>query len=98
MAAANAAVARIMRIARELGGVISGEHGIGITKLEYLTDSELAPFRDYKQRIDPNGHFNHLAPGTAFRTGGAPFLRLCFARSPEDIAEAARRIAKWLAR
>jgi len=29
-------VARIMRIARELGGVISGEHGIGITKLEFL--------------------------------------------------------------
>src|SRR5487761_1951165 len=33
---ANRAVARIMRIARELDGVISGEHGIGITKLEYL--------------------------------------------------------------
>ena len=27
-----------------LGGVISGEHGIGITKLEYLTTDELAPF------------------------------------------------------
>jgi aspartate/methionine/tyrosine aminotransferase len=39
-----------------------------------------------------------LAPGTAFGRGGAPFLRLCFARSPEDIAEAARRIAKWAAR
>ena len=35
---ANAAVARIMALARALGGVISGEHGIGITKLEYLTD------------------------------------------------------------
>ncbi len=34
---ANAAVARIMALARSLGGVISGEHGIGITKLEYLT-------------------------------------------------------------
>ena len=33
---ANAAVARIMRLARSLDGVISGEHGIGITKLEYL--------------------------------------------------------------
>src|SRR4030095_16884294 len=30
---AHAAVARIMRLARSLDGVISGEHGIGITKL-----------------------------------------------------------------
>ena len=41
---ANAAVHRIMRLARALGGVVSGEHGIGITKVEYLTDEELAPF------------------------------------------------------
>jgi aspartate/methionine/tyrosine aminotransferase len=39
-----------------------------------------------------------LAPGTTFGEGGAPFLRLCFARSPEDIGEAARRIAAWLAK
>ncbi len=55
---ANAAVARIMRLARSLGGVISGEHGIGITKLEYLTDDELKPFADYKARVDPKGNFN----------------------------------------
>ncbi len=55
---ANAAVARIMALARALGGVISGEHGIGITKLEYLTDAELQPFADYKRRVDPKGNFN----------------------------------------
>ncbi|MFO1415523.1 MAG: DUF3683 domain-containing protein [Burkholderiales bacterium] len=55
---ANAAVARIMALARGLGGVISGEHGIGITKLEFLTDEELAPFAQYKRRIDPEGRFN----------------------------------------
>jgi len=55
---AHEAVARIMALARSLDGVISGEHGIGITKLEYLTDAELQPFADYKTRIDPNGHFN----------------------------------------
>jgi FAD/FMN-containing dehydrogenase/NAD-dependent dihydropyrimidine dehydrogenase PreA subunit len=62
---ANAAVARIMALARSLGGVISGEHGIGITKLEYLTTEELAPFVDYKRRVDPDGHFNagKLLPG-----------------------------------
>ncbi len=56
--AASAAVARIMALARALGGVISGEHGIGITKLEYLTDAELAPFAAYKQKVDPHGRFN----------------------------------------
>jgi FAD/FMN-containing dehydrogenase/Fe-S oxidoreductase len=55
---AHEAVARIMKLARSLGGVISGEHGIGITKLEFLTDAELADFTDYKRRIDPDGHFN----------------------------------------
>ena len=58
---ANTAVARIMRIARGLDGVISGEHGIGITKLEYLDDAEIADFRAYKQRIDPQGHFNRTS-------------------------------------
>ena len=55
---AHEAVARIMALARRLDGVISGEHGIGITKLEFLTDEELAPFADYKRRIDPEGRFN----------------------------------------
>ena len=55
---AHEAVARIMVLARSLDGVISGEHGIGITKLEFLTDAELQPFADYKKRIDPEGRFN----------------------------------------
>ena len=42
---ANRVVSRIMGIARELNGVISGEHGIGITKLEYLSESELAELK-----------------------------------------------------
>jgi FAD/FMN-containing dehydrogenase/Fe-S oxidoreductase len=56
--AAHGAVKRIMALARSLDGVISGEHGIGITKLEFLTDAELQPFADYKARIDPEGRFN----------------------------------------
>ena len=55
---AHEAVKRIMVLARSLDGVISGEHGIGITKLEFLTDEEIAPFAEYKQRIDPQGRFN----------------------------------------
>jgi FAD/FMN-containing dehydrogenase/Fe-S oxidoreductase len=56
--AAHGAVKRIMALARSLDGVISGEHGIGITKLEFLSDAELQPFADYKARIDPEGRFN----------------------------------------
>ena len=55
---AHTAVARIMVLARSLDGVISGEHGIGITKLEFLTEAEIGTFRAYKERIDPEGRFN----------------------------------------
>ncbi len=55
---AHAAVKRVMALARALGGVISGEHGIGITKLEFLTEDELRPFAQYKQKVDPEGRFN----------------------------------------
>ncbi|MFW7341078.1 FAD/FMN-binding oxidoreductase [Pollutimonas sp. H1-120] len=75
---ANEAVARIMQIARNLDGVISGEHGIGLTKYEYLTPEELAPFQDYKQRIDPNGRFNagKLMPGADLRHAWTPSFNL----------------------
>jgi len=55
---AHEAVARIMKLARSLDGVISGEHGIGITKLEFLSEAEMAPFTAYKAKIDPEGRFN----------------------------------------
>lgn len=55
---ANRAVDRIMALARSLDGVISGEHGIGITKLDYLTDDEMANFWAYKEKVDPEGRFN----------------------------------------
>ncbi|MGW8390208.1 DUF3683 domain-containing protein [Pseudoduganella sp. HUAS MS19] len=55
---AHKAVARIMKLARSLNGVISGEHGIGITKLEFLTEDEIGEFREYKKRVDPEGRFN----------------------------------------
>ena len=65
---AHDAVGRIMVLARSLGGVISGEHGIGITKLEFLTDDELSGFADYKRRVDPQGRFNK---GKLLRGGAA---------------------------
>ncbi|MDD4979075.1 MAG: FAD/FMN-binding oxidoreductase [Gallionella sp.] len=55
---ANGAVDRIMRLAKDLGGVISGEHGIGITKFDFLEPHEIKAFTDYKLRVDPEGRFN----------------------------------------
>jgi len=55
---ANMAVNRIMLLAKQLGGVISGEHGIGITKFDFLEPSEIKAFTDYKQKVDPEGRFN----------------------------------------
>lgn len=76
--AANRAVARIMHLARSLDGVISGEHGIGITKLEFLTEDEIAPFRAYKQQVDPEGRFNKgkLMPGGDLHNAYTPSFSL----------------------
>nr|MCU0734577.1 FAD-binding oxidoreductase [Methylotetracoccus sp.] len=75
---AHAAVARIMRLARELGGVISGEHGIGLTKYEFLSAEDLAPFHAYKQRVDPEGRFNRgkLLPGADLSRAYTPSFSL----------------------
>ena len=78
-----AAVARIMAFARKLNGVISGEHGIGITKFEFLTPEEIQPFSDYKRRVDPEGRFNagKLLPGGDMRRAYTPSFGLLGAES-----------------
>ena len=55
---AHTAVDRVMALAKSLDGVISGEHGIGITKMEYLDQATIDNFTAYKNKVDPNGHFN----------------------------------------
>jgi len=75
---AHAAVARIMKLARSLDGVISGEHGIGVTKLEFLTEEEIGEFRAYKMRVDPEGRFNKgkLMVGADLRNAYTPSFGL----------------------
>jgi len=81
--AGNRAVEHVMHLARTLDGVISGEHGIGITKLEFLSEEEIRPFREYKARIDPNGHFNQgkLMAGSDLRGAYTPSFSLLGAES-----------------
>ena len=78
MREADRIVERVMHLAVGLGGVISGEHGIGITKIRYLEPEAIAAFAAYKQRVDPNGHFNRgkLMPGSGLERAYTPSLRL----------------------
>ena len=55
---AQVVVKKIMALATSLDGVISGEHGIGITKLEFLSQDKIKAFAAYKKLVDPHGHFN----------------------------------------
>lgn len=71
-------VDRIMALAVSLGGVISGEHGIGLTKIQYLEPAAIQAFADYKAKADPQGRFNRgkLLPGSGLSNAYTPSLRL----------------------
>ena len=75
---ADRIVTRVMSLARALGGVISGEHGIGITKIQYLDPAVIEAFARYKKEVDPNGNFNRgkLLPGSGLERAYTPSLRL----------------------
>ena len=80
---ASRTVARIMQLARALDGVVSGEHGIGITKLEYLDRDKIESFRAYKNRVDPQGRFNagKLLAGADLANAYTPSFSLLGAES-----------------
>jgi FAD/FMN-containing dehydrogenase/Fe-S oxidoreductase len=75
---AESLVGEIMLLATDLGGVISGEHGIGLTKYQYLSDEFKRDFEKYKKQIDPNNHFNKgkLMPGSGLNEAFTPSLHL----------------------
>lgn len=75
---AERVVERIMKLAGDLGGVISGEHGIGLTKIEFLAPEKIQAFVEYKNKVDPNGHFNRdkLMPGSGLHNAYTPSLSL----------------------
>ena len=75
---AHTAVARVMTLAKSLNGVISGEHGIGITKMEFLDQSTIDTFTAYKNKVDPNGRFNKgkLLAGSGLENAYTPSFGL----------------------
>lgn len=48
----------VMVKAVELGGVVSGEHGIGITKMKFLDAEKVELLQQYRQSVDPKGMMN----------------------------------------
>jgi len=75
---AESVVDEIMQLSQDLGGAISGEHGIGLTKYQYLADDIKEEFINYKQKIDPYNSFNagKLMPGSGLDNAFTPSLRL----------------------
>jgi glycolate oxidase len=65
--AVDRAIELLMRATIELGGTLSGEHGIGISKAQYLpleqSEGLIALQRDIKRAFDPKGLLN---PGKIF--------------------------------
>lgn len=56
------AIKEIFQLVIDLGGTLSGEHGIGISKAEFMNiafnEAELNLFKKIKQTFDPNGILN----------------------------------------
>ena len=67
---------RILKMCVEMGGSITGEHGIGVEKRDYLADMFTADEIDCMKRLraafDPLGIAN---PGKMFPGGEAPALQ-----------------------
>lgn len=48
----------VMKKAVELGGAVSGEHGIGITKMKFLEEKRLTELQTYRREVDPKSIMN----------------------------------------
>ena len=55
---ADRVIDAVMAKVIELGGVVSGEHGIGITKLKYLDRQRIVELTAYRRDVDPLGTMN----------------------------------------
>ena len=51
---AEEAATKVFEKVLEQGGSVSGEHGIGITKIGFLEQKRIEELAEYKARIDPN--------------------------------------------
>jgi glycolate oxidase len=78
--AAAAAVRRLMESVVRLGGAISGEHGIGLTKTPFLrlqhSPAQVRAMRAVKRALDPRGILNPGKMFRIFKSWNHPHLRV----------------------
>ncbi len=60
LASAHEAADEVFRKVKELKGEVSGEHGIGITKIAFLGEEKIQALAAFKRKVDPK---NILNPG-----------------------------------
>lgn len=48
----------VMAKAQEMHGEVTGEHGIGITKIKFLSDEKMQALKTFKNRVDPHSIMN----------------------------------------
>jgi glycolate oxidase len=72
---AELVAADILEVCIEMGGSITGEHGVGMEKREFLgkmfSEDDIATMKRLSNHFDPNGIAN---PGKMYPTGEAPSL------------------------
>ncbi len=84
---AHEAVDDVFKKVLELKGEVSGEHGIGITKIDYLSEAKIKAIREYKLKVDP---LNILNPGKLTRRDlPSPAYTFSFNRLINDLNKTA---------
>ncbi|GFM36288.1 FAD-binding and (Fe-S)-binding domain-containing protein [Desulfovibrio psychrotolerans] len=48
----------VMTKAQEMHGEVTGEHGIGITKIKFLSEEKMQALKTFKSRVDPHSIMN----------------------------------------
>ena len=92
-----AAGEEIIRACIDAGGTLSGEHGIGTEKQEYMgwlySEADLAAMRKLKRAFDPDWLFN---PTKVFPTGKGPHAaNIHIGKAPASITNSAHSTAVW---
>jgi FAD/FMN-containing dehydrogenase/Fe-S oxidoreductase len=80
----------------QLNGAVSGEHGIGITKIAYLQEEKIQALKAYKKQIDPR---NIINPGKLTRREQpVPAFTFSFNRLIQDLRQSGLQERERLSR
>ncbi|SKA73368.1 FAD/FMN-containing dehydrogenase [Paucidesulfovibrio gracilis DSM 16080] len=87
LAEAHQAAEEVFGYVLKIGGEVSGEHGIGITKIAFQSREKIDALRHYKEQVDPKGVLN---PGKLTRRElpGKPYT-FSFNRLIQDLDQTA---------